>query len=208
MSINLIKTILAFQSETDLKKFKFNFKNYLTESTLLCLFNDSSTLGGMDFTNYVACSKMANNHDVIIFERKNGYRFQNYSKNFVVSDNDYTVEIYEGRSLDVTRGDLVPLEFAKDHDIEIKNSLDYTVYNRDTEFSNSCGYYDSEFFTVFHGDLVSREDLITLDSGEVVYYDDAFCCPECDSWVRDDDTIYNEHVECYVCDSCNERINE
>ena len=44
MLINLIDTTLAFQSENDLNKFKVNFKDYLTEKTKLCLFNDDYSL--------------------------------------------------------------------------------------------------------------------------------------------------------------------
>ena len=205
MAINLIKTVLAFQSESDLNKFKANFKDYLTEATL-CLFNDDGTLGELD--TFVKCSKMVNNYAIVIFERKNGYRHQNYSKHFIVSDSDYDIDIDDNIICNIERGDIVPLQFANDYDIEIKNSLDYTVYNCDTKFSNANGFYDSEFYTVFQGDLVSREDLTTLDNGTVIYTDDAFYCDECGSWVHDNDTSYNEHTGCYVCDSCDDRINE
>ena len=208
MAINLIKTILAFRSENDLNNFKANFKDYLTETTKLCLFDDDETLGKIDIDNFETCVKMRNNDDIVIFERKNGYRHQNYSKNFIVSDNDYDIDISDDNCITIERGDIVPLQFAIDNDIEIKNSLDYTVYNCDTKFSNSNGFYDSEFYTVFQGDLVSSDDLTTLDNGDVVYTDDAFYCDECHSWVHDNDTSHNDHVGCYVCDSCNERINE
>lgn len=205
MAINLIKTILAFQSENDLNNFKANFKDYLTETTL-CLFNDNGALSELD--NFETCLKMRNNQDTVVFERKNGYRHQNYSKHFIVSDNDYDIDISDDNSITIERGDIVPLQFAIDYGIEIKNSLDYTVYNCDTKFSNSNGYYDSEFYTVFQGDLVNRCDLVTLDNGNVVYTDDAFYCDECHSWVHDNDTTFNDYTDCYVCDSCNDSINE
>lgn len=208
MAINLTKTLLAFQNEIDLNNFKANFKGYLTETSKLCLFDNNNTLGKLDIDNFEVCHKMGNNHDIVVFALKNGYRNQNYSKHFIVSDNDYEIEIDEKNYITIERGDIVPLQFAKDYDIEIKNSLDYTVFNRDTKFSNSNGYYDSEFYTVFQGDLVSRDDLTTLDNGDIVYNDDAFYCGECDSWVHDNDTSYNEHTDCYVCDSCHDRINE
>lgn len=208
MSINLIKTILAFQSESDLNKFKANFKGYLTETTKFCLVDNGNTLGERDIDNYEVCHKMTNNHAIVVFALKNGYRHQNYSKHFIVSDSHYDIDIDDEDSVAIERGDIVPLQFAKDYDIEIKNSLDYTVYNRDTKFSNANGFYDSEFYTVFEGDLVSCDDLATLDNGQVVYNDDAFYCDECDSLVHDNDTSYNEHVNRYVCDSCHERINE
>ena len=205
MPINLIDTKLAFQSENDLNKYKANFKDYLTEKTKLCLFNDDDSLS--ELGTYVRCLSMRNNADIVVFERKNGYR-QNYSKHFIVSDNDYDFDINDDNVVNIERGDLVPLQFAIDNDIEIKNSLDYTVYNRDTKFSNSNGFYDSEFDTIFRGDLVSREDLTTLDNGDTVYNDEAFYCHECDSCVHDNDTIHNDYTDCYVCYSCNERINE
>ena len=206
MAINLIKTILAFRSENDLNNFKANFKDYLTETTMLRLLSDIG-LSDLDKYNLTSCHKMNNNHDISVFERKNGYH-QNYSKNFIVSDNDYDIDISDDDCIIIERGDIVPLQFAIDNDIEIKNSLDYTVYNCDTKFSNSNGFYDSEFYTVFQGDLVSCDDLTTLANGDIVYNDDAFYCDECHSWVHDNDTSFNDHTDCYVCDSCNERINE
>lgn len=207
MAINLIKNVLAFQSEIDLSNFKANFKGYLTETTKLCLFDNNNTLGKLDIDNFEVCHKMGNNHDIVVYALKNGYR-QNYSKHFIVSDNDYDGFIDDNRYFDIKRGDIVPLQFAIDNDIEIKNSLDYTFYNYDTKFSNSNGFYDSEFYTVFQGELVSRDDLTTLDNGDVVYNDDAFYCDECHSWVHDNDTSFNDHTDCYVCDSCHDRINE
>ena len=131
---------------------------------------------------------MTNNYNVVVFEIENSYRHQNYSKHFVISDGNY--EIGSGEEgeevIEVTRGDIVPFRFAIDYGIEIKNSLDFTIHNSDTKFSNSNGFYDSEFHTVFEGDLVSRNDLVTLDSGDIVHSDDAFCCGECGSVVRDE----------------------
>ena len=210
MAINLIKTILAFRSENDLNNFKANFKDYLTETTKLCLFDVDATLGKIDISHFETCLKMRNNDDIVVFERKNGYSHQNYSKHFIVSndDCDIDIDIDDNNYITIESGNIIPLQFAIDNNIEIKNSLDYTFYNHDTKFSNANGYYDSEFYTVFRGKLVSCDDLTTLNNGDIVYNDDAFYCDECHSWVHDNDTSYNDYTDCYVCDSCNERINE
>ena len=124
----------------------------------------------------------------------------------------------------------LPIGYVYDEAIECLDSeRNEFIFDNDTKFSYSCGYYDSEKMVVIDYNLVDREYTVTLENGKIVHEDDAVWCEEIQEyhllqdctqlengeWLPDDQVIRTANG-CYYsandgdissCEACNENFH-
>ena len=119
-----------------------------------------------------------------VYERTNGYR-QHCSRNVVESSGD----------------GFVSFAYACEHEIDIENDAGSVTARKDLSFSNSCGYYDSNYYTVKDYELHDADDIVTLHNGEKCHKDDAVFIDELGEYVAESDAVYSDRYGRHILDT-------
>ena len=129
--------------------------------------------------------KIVSNEFCKVYEWRNRHK-QWYSRNIV--------ECFE-------KGNFYSFSYACEHGLLVMNSASSVYANKFLEFSNSCGYYDSDCHTVVDYELHDADDIVILHNGGKCHRDDAIFIDEIEGYVSESDAIYSQRYGRYILES-------
>lgn len=135
----------------------------------------NQTLKKFNFDDYVVIIKK---DDYILYELKNLYKNQNWSKNIVFN-----------------KENLYSFKYACEYKLQIENCSEWIRASENLSFSNSCGYYDPVYNTVFDYELYNEEDIVILHNGNKCHIDDACYIDDEGEYFLESDCVYSSYYE-------------
>ena len=142
-------------------------------------------LDDLDVDTLLGYVKIASNEFCKVYELVNHHR-QWYSRNIV--------ECFE-------KGNFYRFSYACEHGLLVMNSATSIVANKFLEFSNSCGYYDSDCHAVMDYELHDSDDIVILHDGEKCHIDNAFFIDEIKSYVSESDAVYSDRYGRHILET-------